>query len=131
LPEEFRESIVEPVDKKNDKTYCNNFRGVSLFVNNKQNFIQHPAVNVNSILEEVAEDYQCRFRRNRSNTDNVFCIPQITEIKWEYSDAGISYLSISRNVYDSVKTVMVQVKLSHYRPGVAQRVPESYGSQIT
>ena len=131
MPEEFRESIVEPVDKKNDKTYCNNFRGVSLFVNNKQNFIQHPAVNVNSILEEVAEDYQCRFRRNRSNTDNVFCIPQITEIKWEYSDAGISYLSISRNVYDSVKTVMVQVKLSHYRPGVAQRVPESYGSQIT
>jgi len=131
LPEEFRESIVEPVDKKNDKTYCNNFRGVSLFVNNKQNFIQHPAVNVNSILEEVAEDYQCRFRRNRSNTDNVFCIPQITEIKWEYSDAGISYLSISRNVYDSVKTVKVQVKLSHYRPGVAQRVPGSYGSQIT
>jgi len=30
LPEEWKESIVVPIYKKGDKTYCNNYRGISL-----------------------------------------------------------------------------------------------------
>jgi hypothetical protein len=30
LPEEWKESITVPVCKKDDKTDCNNFRGISL-----------------------------------------------------------------------------------------------------
>jgi hypothetical protein len=33
--------------------------------------------------EEVIGDHQCGFRRNRSATDNIFCIRQIIEKKWE------------------------------------------------
>jgi hypothetical protein len=33
--------------------------------------------------------------------------------------------------YSVYSIAMVKLKQSRYRPGVAQRVPESYGSQIT
>jgi len=48
LPEEWKESIIVPVHKKGDKTDCNNYR---TFANHLQNFIQHPALKVNSICE--------------------------------------------------------------------------------
>jgi hypothetical protein len=35
----------------------------------------------------VIRDHQCGFRSNKSTTDRVFCIRQIVEKKWEYSEA--------------------------------------------
>ena len=31
LPEEWKKSIIVPIYKKTDKTYCSNYRGISLF----------------------------------------------------------------------------------------------------
>ena len=49
LPGEWKVSIIIPIYKKGDKTDFNNYRGISFFSNYVQNFIHHPAVNVNSI----------------------------------------------------------------------------------
>ena len=51
LPEEWKESIIVPIHKKGGKTDCNNYRGMSLLPTTLKNFIQHPAVKVNSICE--------------------------------------------------------------------------------
>ena len=51
LPEEWEESIIVPIHKKGDKTDCNKYRGISHFAKHYQNFIQHPAVKVNSVCE--------------------------------------------------------------------------------
>jgi hypothetical protein len=54
--------------------------------------------------EEIVEDHHFRFRSNRSNNNNnSFCIPQITVIKWEYSDAGHQLFIDLKKVNDSVK----------------------------
>jgi len=52
LREEWKESIVVPTYKKGDKTDCINYRGISFLPTTLKNFIQHPAVKVNSICRE-------------------------------------------------------------------------------
>jgi hypothetical protein len=50
LPEEWEDSVIVPISKKGDETDCSNYRGISL-ANYVQNFIQNPAVKVNSICK--------------------------------------------------------------------------------
>jgi hypothetical protein len=77
LPEERKESITVLIYKKGNKTDCSNYRGISLLPNAYKNFIQHPAVNVDSICRGNYWDHQCGFQCNRSVADHVFCIRQI------------------------------------------------------
>jgi hypothetical protein len=37
-------------------------------------------------IDEIIGDRQCGFRRNRSTTDQIVCIRQILEDKWEYNE---------------------------------------------
>jgi len=50
LPEEWKETIIVPIQKKGNKTDCNNYRGISLFPTLTK-FFQHLSVKVNSICE--------------------------------------------------------------------------------
>jgi len=49
------------------------------------------------------EDRQCRFRRNRSTTDHLFCIRQILEKKWEHNEAVHQLFTDFKKAYDSVR----------------------------
>jgi hypothetical protein len=73
------------------------------FVNYVQNFIHHPAIKVNSIRIRKFRDHQCRFRRNRSTTDHIFCFRQILETKWAYSEAVHQLCVDFQKAYDSVR----------------------------
>ena len=55
--------------------------------------------------EEVIGDHLCGFRRNRSTTDHtcIFCIRQILEKKWEYSEAVHQLFIDFKKAYDSVR----------------------------
>jgi hypothetical protein len=37
-------------------------------------------------IDEIIGEHQCGFRRNRSTTDQIFCIPQILDREWEYNE---------------------------------------------
>jgi hypothetical protein len=39
-------------------------------------------------MDEIIGDHQCGSRRNRSTTDQIFCIRQILEKKWEYNETA-------------------------------------------
>jgi hypothetical protein len=43
------------------------------------------------------------FRRNRSTTDQTFCIRQILENKWEYNEILHKLFVNFRKAYDSVR----------------------------
>jgi hypothetical protein len=94
LPQQWKESIIVPIHKKGDKTDCNNYRGISLFINCLQNFIQHSSGKVNPIVNEIIGDHQCIFHHNRSITDQIFYICWVLERKKNGSTMGqcISYL---------------------------------------
>jgi hypothetical protein len=54
-------------------------------------------------LDEIIGDHQCGFRRKRSSTDQIFCIRQILENKWEYSETVHQLLIDFKKAYDSVR----------------------------
>jgi hypothetical protein len=49
LPEQWKESVIVPVHKKDDKTDCNNYREVLLLSTSYKNSIEYPALKVKSI----------------------------------------------------------------------------------
>jgi hypothetical protein len=55
-------------------------------------------------IEEIIGDHQCGFRRNRSTTDQIFCICQILEKKLECDNVTAHQLFICfKKAYDSVR----------------------------
>ena len=72
------------------------------FANYVQNFIQHPAVKVNSIRRGNHWGWR-GFRRNRSTADHKLCIRQALEKKREYNEAVHQLFIDFKKAYDSVR----------------------------
>jgi hypothetical protein len=53
-------------------------------------------------IDEIIGDNQCEFRCNRSTTDQIFCIRQILEKKWEYNGTIHQLFIDFKKAYDSV-----------------------------
>jgi hypothetical protein len=79
------ESIIVPVHKKGDRILSNIL--LSRLV---------------PYIDEIIEDHQCGFRRDRSTTE-IFCIHQILEKKWEYNETVHQLFINFKKAYDSVR----------------------------
>ena len=100
-------SVMEnfvPIYKKGDKTDCNNYRGISLLPTTYKILSNILLWRLPPYAEEIIGDHQCGFRCNRSTTDHLYCIRQMLEKKWEYSEAVHQLLNIDfKKAYDSVR----------------------------
>jgi hypothetical protein len=54
-------------------------------------------------MREIIWDHQFGFRRNRSTADQIFCISQILEKKWEYNEIVHQLFIDFKKAYDSVR----------------------------
>jgi hypothetical protein len=99
LPEELKESITVPIYKKGNKTDFSNYGGISTLP---------ITYKILSILLSIRRgnywDHQCRFRRNKSTTDHIFCIRHILEKKWEYNEAVYQHFIDFKKAYFSVRS---------------------------
>jgi len=82
VPEECRESIIVPIYKKDDKTECSKYRGISLLSTTYKILSNILLQKLTPYAQDIIVDHQCRFRRSRSTTDQIFCIRQVFEKKW-------------------------------------------------
>jgi hypothetical protein len=81
LPQQWKESINLPIYKKGDKTDCNNYREISFLSTAYKILSNILLTRLTPQVNEIIGDHQCGFRRNRSNTDQIFYIRQILEKK--------------------------------------------------
>jgi hypothetical protein len=81
LPDQWKAAIIVSVHKKGDKTDCNNYRGISLLSTSYKILSNILLSRLSPYVDEIIGDHQCGFRRNRSTTDQIFCIRQILEKK--------------------------------------------------
>jgi len=75
-----------PIHKKGDKTDCNNYRGISLLPTTYKILSNILLSKLIPYAKEIIGDQQCGFRRNRSTINQIMCIRQILEKKWEYNE---------------------------------------------
>jgi hypothetical protein len=74
LSDQWKKSIIVPVHKEGDKTDCNNYRGISLLSTSYTILSNILLSRLGPYIDEIIGDNQCAFRRNRSTTDQIFCI---------------------------------------------------------
>jgi hypothetical protein len=65
-------------------------------------------------IDEIIGDHQCGFRRNRSTTDQIFCICQIPEKKWEYNETVHQLFIDFKKPYDSVRREVLYIILIEF-----------------
>jgi hypothetical protein len=103
LPEQWKESIIVPIYKKGDSTDCSNYRGISLLSTSYKILSKILLSRLTPYVDEIIGDHQCGFRRNQSTTDQIYCIRQILEKKWEYNGTVHQLFIDIRKAYDSVR----------------------------
>jgi len=103
LLEEWKESIIVPLNKKGDKTDCSNYRSISLLSATYKLFSTILLSNLTPYAEEIIGDHQCGFQHSRSATDHIFCIRQILEKKWEYNETVRQLFIDFKKAYDSIR----------------------------
>jgi len=81
LPEEWKESIIVPIQKKGDKKDCNNYRGILHLPTTYKILSNILLSRLIPYAKEIIWDHQCGIRRNSSTIDHIFCIRQILEKK--------------------------------------------------
>jgi hypothetical protein len=94
--------IIVPIHKKADKTDCNNYRGISLLSTSCKILSNILLSRLVLYIDEIIGDYQCGFQRDRSTTDQIFCIRQILEKKWEYNETVHQLFIDFKKANDSV-----------------------------
>jgi hypothetical protein len=102
LPDQWNESIIVPIHKKGEKTDYNNYCGISLLLTSYK-ILSNILSGLSPYIDEITRDHQCGFLCNRSATDQIFCIHQILEKKWEYSETVHQLFIDFKRAYDSVK----------------------------
>jgi sorting nexin-29 len=118
LPDQWKESIIVPIHKKGDETGCNNYRGISL-LSTSYNILPNILLSrLSQYTDEITGYHQFGFRRNRSTTDQIFCIRQILGKEWEYTETVYQLFIDFKKAYDSVRrevlyNILIRVRSTH------------------
>jgi hypothetical protein len=86
LLDQWMESITVPIYKKGDKPDCSNYQGISLLSTSYKMLSNIRLSRLSPYVDEIIGDHQCGFQRDRSITDQIFCIRQMLEKKCEYNE---------------------------------------------
>jgi hypothetical protein len=80
-----------PIHKNGKKTYCNNYREISLLSTSHKMLSNILLSRLSPYVDDASGDNQCGFRRNRSTSDQIVCIRQILEKSGSNIRQYISY----------------------------------------
>jgi hypothetical protein len=89
--------------KRSNKTDCSNYRGISLLSTSYKILSNILLSRFSPYIDEIIVDHQRGFRHARSTTDQIFCIRQILEKKWEYNETEHQLFVDFKKACDSVR----------------------------
>jgi hypothetical protein len=103
LPQQWKESIIAPIRKKDNKTDCNNYHGISLLSTAYKILSNILLTRLTPYVNYITGDHQCTFHLNRSNTNQIFYVRQVLEKKMERNESVHKLFIDFNKAYDSDK----------------------------
>jgi hypothetical protein len=94
----------------------NNYRGISLLSTSYKILSNILFSRLDPYIDEIIADHQCGFRCKRSATDQIFCIRQILEEKWEYNETVRQLFIDFKKAYDSEEGSILQYSYRVWNP---------------
>jgi hypothetical protein len=80
----------------------NDYLGISL-LSTSYKILSDILLRLSLCIDEIIGNHQCGCRCNRSTPDQIFCIRQILEEKWEYNETVHELFMDFKKAYDSVR----------------------------
>lgn len=85
MPSEWKKGLTCLIFKKGGKMQCSNYKGITHLNVIYKIFTNIILKRLNVYIEEIIGDYQCGFRLNSSNPEQIFVMRQTTEKCYEYN----------------------------------------------
>ena len=105
VPEEWGKAIICPIYKKDDRSECKNYRGISLLSHTGKVYERILERRLRNSIEDILEECQCGFRSNRGVIDLIFTMKMIMEKSWEWArDLYIVFIDLEK-AFDTVPRV--------------------------
>jgi hypothetical protein len=82
---------------------CSNYHGISLLSTSYKILSNILLSRLSPYIGEIIGDHLCGFQHNRSTTDQIFCIRQLLEKKWEYNETVHQVFIDFKKVCDTVR----------------------------
>ena len=112
VPQEWKDAVITVIHKKDDKTECGNYRGISFVSNAGKVLLKEVDRRLGAYCEAkgLLSEEQCGFRPDRSTTDRMFVVRRLQEVGRK---AGVSlficFIDLQK-AYDTVdRTLLLQV----------------------
>ncbi|CAN0075652.1 unnamed protein product [Sphacelaria rigidula] len=82
VPQEWKDVTIKALHKKQDRTQCSNYRGISLVAHAAKALLKIVANRLGDFCEgtDVFPEKQCGFRRQRSTIDMMFVVRRLQEL---------------------------------------------------
>jgi hypothetical protein len=103
FPDQWKRPSIVSIHRKDDKTDCKNYRGISLLSALCKLLPTILLSTLTSYIDEIVGNHQYGFQCNISTTDQIFCIHQILEEKWEYNETVHQLFIDFKTALDSVR----------------------------
>lgn len=114
MPKDWEEAIIVPLHKKGDKQEPSNYRGISLLNTTYKIFSKILLKRLEIYTNEIIEDRQAGFMKNRSTTDQIFILRQAISKYWEFNKQFYGLFIDFSKAYDSLCRKKIWEKMESY-----------------
>ena len=122
VPQEWKDTTIKVLHKKNDRIECSNYRGLSLVAHAGKVLLKIVANRPGDFCEEagILPEEQCGFRPQRSTTDVMFVVRRLQELgRTSNTFLETCFIDLAK-AYDSVNRVLLWEILARF--GVPPRM---------
>jgi len=81
VPEEWLVYYMTVLEKKGDKTLCENYRGISIGETFSKVYTQILKYRLSSLYEKLAPEYSNGFRKGRGRSDSIYSLLQVLRLR--------------------------------------------------